>query len=658
MMQSGRSSAFRPDIEGLRGIAILIVVAFHCGIPGFSGGFVGVDVFFVLSGYLITGLLVTEIEKTTRLNLLQFYARRVRRLLPASALMLVVTLFVSATIMAPNELTFTGRAARATSLYMSNIFFSINAADYFAPDVKSNPMLHTWSLAVEEQFYLVWPLLIMLGMQFCRSKKILMLLLSGLTIISLGTSVWFMARGGTFAFYELPGRAWEFGIGGLAVLLPRTTIKLPFGCWLALGWLGILAIIGSGHFILGDTSFPGWIALIPVLGTVAALVAGAEQPNRGAGVVLGSAPLQKLGTLSYSWYLWHWPFLVFAAALFSNISVAGKTAAAGVSLAVAGVTHHFVENPIRSQPYLIKRPALSLYLAAAVMLFSLSVSLQSIRFAVQLANAPEMKTIDAAVDDIASMPRQQCVNLGESPDLKTCVFGSTSSGTNIILFGDSHAIQWFNPLLQIAESHGWKLTTMVKSGCFATDVRTPGSSTAFAINCARWRAEAIRRIVGLRPSIVFIGNASNYFGRKDDPSSRFGVSPDEWQDGTRRTLKALTTAGLRVVAMRDNPSSSWDIPTCLARFVRHSWHPSGSCEMDKSTSLDPAVFEAEKAGARGLPNVHFIDLTDWLCQRDSCWTVQGGAVMYRDNNHLTGNFANSLAPVLDAELLLVVNTHR
>jgi peptidoglycan/LPS O-acetylase OafA/YrhL len=654
---SGRPSAFRPDIEGLRGIAVLLVVAFHYGIPGFSGGFVGVDVFFVLSGYLITGILVAEIEKTSRLNLLEFYARRVRRLLPACALMLLVTLLVCAALMAPNELSLAGRAARATSLYMSNIFFSINAADYFSPDVKSNPMLHTWSLAVEEQFYLLWPLLILLGMQFYRSKKILILLLAGLTASSLVISIWFTARGGTFAFYELPARAWEFGGGGLAVLLPRKTIQLPRGWGLALGWLGILAIAGSGHFISGDADFPGWIALIPVLGTVAVLVAGAEHSKQGAGVALRTVPLQTLGTLSYSWYLWHWPFLVFAAVLFPNLSIAGKVATAVASLAVAGVTHYFVENPIRTQRYLIQRPAFSLALAAAVMFFSVSASLVSMRLASHLASAPQMKAIDVAVADIASMPRQQCVNLGESADLKTCIFGNTSSETNIILFGDSHAIQWFNPLLQIAESHGWKLTTLVKSGCPAADVRTPGSSTAFAVSCSSWRAEALRRIVGLRPSIVFIGNASNYFSRKDVSGSRFGVSPEEWQDGTRRTLKTLTAAGLRIVAMRDNPSSSWDIPTCLARSVRHPWHPGGSCEMDKSTSLDPAVFEAEKAGASGLPNVHFIDMTDWLCQKDACWTVQAGAVMYRDNNHLTGTFANTLAPVLNAELLSVVFPH-
>src|SRR5579864_1226974 len=251
MRQDSRSSTFRTDIEGLRGIAVLIVVAFHCRIPGFSGGFVGVDVFFVLSGYLITGLLVDEIQKASRLSLLGFYARRARRLLPASTLVLLATLLVGAFILAPQELTFASRAAKAAALYMSNIFFARNAADYFAPDVETNPVLHTWSLAVEEQFYLFWPLLIMLGLQFWRSIKALLVVLSGLTVLSLAACVWFTANGGTFAFYGLPARAWEFGIGGLAVLMPSGTLKLRAGGWLAVGWLGVLAILASEYFISG-----------------------------------------------------------------------------------------------------------------------------------------------------------------------------------------------------------------------------------------------------------------------------------------------------------------------------------------------------------------------------------------------------------------------
>jgi peptidoglycan/LPS O-acetylase OafA/YrhL len=653
MRQSDQSLAFRPDIEGLRGIAVLIVVLFHCGIPGFSGGFVGVDVFFVLSGYLITGLLVAEIQKTSRLSLLHFYARRVRRLLPASALTLVVTLLIGVVVLAPQELTNTGRAARATALYVSNIFFAVNAADYFAPDVKSNPMLHTWSLAVEEQFYLFWPLLILLGLRWWRSQKALLAILSGLTIISLGTGVWFTAGGGTFAFYELPARAWEFGIGGLAVLLPHGTLKMPFGGWLALGWLGVVAILGSAHFIPGDANFPGWIALVPVAGTVAALIAGAERPSHGIGVVLGSAPVQALGRLSYSWYLWHWPFLVFSAALLPNISIVGKTAAAAASLVFAGVSYRFVEDPIRFHPSLLMRPALSLYLAAAVTLFSLGAAFLAMWFAVRLANEPEMRTITAAIGDIARMPRQQCVSLGQSPEAKTCTFGDASSRTHIVLFGDSHAIQWFNPLERIAESHGWKLTTMVKSACPAIDIIPPRSSAGAAAICASWRVEALERIVALRPSIVFTGNATNYLGHANNLAIRFSL--DELRDGTRRTLETLTAKGIRVAVVRDTPYFTYDVPTCLARSVRHSWYPGGSCQTDRFTALSAAVFESEKAGAHGLPNVHFVDLTERLCQRDVCGTVQGGAVIYRDNNHLTGSFADRLMPALEAELLAILN---
>lgn len=224
-----QSSAFRPDIEGLRGIAVLLVVLFHCGLSGFSGGFIGVDVFFVLSGFLITRLLVSEVQKTSTLSLLEFYARRVRRLLPAFALTLVATLLVGAILMTPLELNWTGSAGRAAALYGSNIFFDKNAGDYFSRDVQSNPLLHTWSLAVEEQFYLFWPLLILLTFRWWGSLQRLATVLFGLTLISLCIGVVSAPYSGTFAFYELPGRAWEFGIGGLAALLPSGSRRIHSG---------------------------------------------------------------------------------------------------------------------------------------------------------------------------------------------------------------------------------------------------------------------------------------------------------------------------------------------------------------------------------------------------------------------------------------------
>ncbi|MDI3464321.1 MAG: O-antigen acetylase [Nitrospira sp.] len=649
-----RSSAFRPDIEGLRGIAVLLVVLFHCGLSGFSGGFIGVDVFFVLSGFLITRLLVSEVQKTSTLSLLEFYARRVRRLLPAFALTLVATLLVGAILMTPLELNWTGSAGRAAALYVSNIFFDKNAGDYFSRDVQSNPLLHTWSLAVEEQFYLFWPLLILLTLRWGGSLQRLATVLFGLTLISLCIGVVSATYSGTFAFYELPGRAWEFGIGGLAALLPCGSRRIHSGWWLAFGWLGLLSILTVAHFLplMGGTNFPGWIALIPTLGTAAVLIAGTEQPQRGVGTVLATAPLQTLGKLSYSWYLWHWPFLIFSAILLPTLSSTGKAAVATLALAVAGLSYHVVERPIRFHPFLLKRPALSVGLAGAVTICLIGAALLSMGLAAELAEDSRLKPIIAASHDLDRLPRtHECFPAMGSAEVKTCRYGDGSSGIHIVLFGDSHAIHWFNPLEQIAKVNGWKLTTMVKMACYAYDLRHTGEFAKYNTVCAQWRMEALKQIHELRPTLVFLANATGSLGQqgRDVPTSAF----DQLRDGTRQTLQAL--AGLRVVVMRDTPYFPYNIPTCLARTARHAWYLHGSCEADRSTALNSAIFEAEQAGARGRPHVYFLDLTDLLCQRDKCTPMRGDTIIYRDDAHLTGNFAGQQMPALSLALDTIVH---
>ena len=466
--------------------------------------------------------------------------------------------------------------------------------------------------------------------------------------------MWVTANWRTFAFYGLPTRFWEFGLGGLAAMIPRGTLTLSSRWWRILGWCGIVAILASGYVVSVDSGFPGWVALVPVLGAAAVLVACAELPDRGVGVVLGCTPLQILGTLSYCWYLWHWPFLVFSAALFPNIAVAGKAVAAIAALGVAAMTQRLVESPIRFHPYLVKRPALSLQLAGVVILVSFGGACLSVRFADQLMTEPGMKRIAEAVNDIADMPTKECVSPGASSDVKTCVFGDTSAATHLVLFGDSHALQWFNPVQRMAASHRWKLTTVLKLGCPAADITVKHWGTQFATSCDLWRAGAIRRIVSMRPSIVVIGNAITYVAPQGKPASRSDVSLSEWRDGMKRTLEALTSAGLQVAAVRDTPLASFDVPTCLARSLRHPSYPGAPCAVDRSIAVNPAVFAAERAAASGLQNVRFVDLTDQLCERDVCRAVHGAAIMYRNNGHLTGAFADSLMPVLEAELLPIL----
>src|SRR5258708_7683902 len=291
--------------------------------------------------------------------------------------------------------------------------------------------------------------------------------------------------------------------------------KLPFSYWPVLGWIGFLGILGSGHFIVGNRNFPGWLALMPVLGTALVVMAGSERPHQGVSAILELAPLQKLGSLSYSWYLWHWPFLIFATILFPTITIGGKLIAAFGSLGFAAVTHHLVENPIRFHPRLIQRPTFSLALGLAITVGSLGIAAATIGYANKLGNIPEMKEKESAVDDIANMPREKCVTLGTSSEVKPCQFGKIDSSTDIVLFGDSHAIQWFNPLLQIAEKQNWKLTTFLKSGCLSVDVRTSNSNKGFDAACSAWREESVKKIIGLRPSLGILGNATNSLSHRD-----------------------------------------------------------------------------------------------------------------------------------------------
>ena len=645
-MRGRESDTFRPDIEGLRGLAVAVVVASHGGISILPGGFVGVDVFFVLSGYLITGLLVTEVRNTGTIDLARFYARRVRRLLPAMAVMVMATLLVGAIILAPQELALAARAAQATAVYGANVFFGINAADYFAGDVRTNPMLHMWSLAVEEQFYLLWPFLLMSVWRFRSSRGALAALLLAASAVSLAACIYLTAHGSPFAFYGLHTRAWEFGLGGLASLIPRGARVLPGGAWLAIGWSGLLLILGSVFLVTDEVGFPGWVALVPVIGTCAALVAGNELPRRGVGVLLASRPFQLLGGLSYSWYLWHWPFLVLGMVLLPDLQVPGKILIALAALLVAALTHRFLENPLRFHPYLVPRPIATLYLGAALSVLCLVAAFGCLRLAYALASTPQMGQISAAADDISDMNLDRCIS--GSQQVETCEFGVRAAATRVVLFGDSDAIQWFNAVERIAAARGWQLTTVVKFGCPAADLR-PREGFAARDGCAEWRAAALQRIKSIAPGLVIMASATAYI-RESRPADAASFSDQAWQAATRRTLETLAASGIRVVAIRATPLPPFDVPTCLARALRHQSSFPRRCAFAASPALSPGIFHAEQASAHGIPGVGFIDMTPSLCDDHTCPAMREGLVVYRDDQHLTGSFSAGLAEALEGRL--------
>jgi peptidoglycan/LPS O-acetylase OafA/YrhL len=654
-MSKARNQSFRPDIEGLRAIAVIEVVAFHCGLPLFRSGFIGVDVFFVLSGYLITGLLVAEKSAAGSISLIDFYARRIRRLLPASTLTLLATLAAAVPILAPQELEFASRAARATALYLANMFFADNAADYFAANARTNPLLHTWSLAVEEQFYLIWPALIGLVMRLRGSPWHRLAPLGAVTVVSLVASIWLTRHSPEFAFYGLPTRAWEFGVGGLASMW-RIESSRSSSAWSLTGWLGLGLLLASGDLISPAWGFPGWPAVLPVVGTVAVLLAGAQAGAAGPWRVLALRPLQVVGRLSYSWYLWHWPCLVLAAALLPGLVPPARAAVALASLGIAAISFHRIERPVRFHPLLLRHVRLTLLLGAALTAISLLAAVYCLHLAHALQNSPRMRPLATAVTDIAAMPREDCVALGTSTDVKSCAFGAQESPTVIVLFGDSHAIQWFNALERIATDHRWRLVTYLKSGCPATDIRPTTHGAGFGENCTAWRAGAIDRINALHPAAVVVGNSSDYVAAPGAADERIGVPLAEWRAGTRRTLLAMAASGSRVLLMRDTPHPPYDVPTCLARSLRQGWRESPSCDFPAADALRAEVADAESAAASDLADVAIVDMTAFLCHAGTCQATGAGAPAYRDDNHLTGSFAATLAPVLDARLLQALET--
>jgi peptidoglycan/LPS O-acetylase OafA/YrhL len=386
---------FRPDVEGLRGIAILLVIAFHAAPDHFAGGFIGVDVFFVISGFLITGLLFRELQRAGRIDVAHFYARRARRLLPAAALALGVTLLLSALVIAPLDLPRVTGDAVAAAASVANIRFAIESGDYFSAVSTPSPFLHYWSLSLEEQFYLVWPALLLIVFRSTTSGRGRWLLLATVAGISFVSAILITDVAVNWAFYSLPTRAWQLALGGLLAISAlgfrdaRTPRSRSAGGLLAIvGWLGLGAVLVGGFGLDSGLAYPGLWALIPTLGAVAIVAAG--DGRFGPGIVLRTAPLRFLGRISYALYLWHWPLLVLPAiAIGAELSAEARVALVVLAVLIATASTLIIEEPIRRSPIATRgRPQLVMTGALAlVLLGSVSVGVGAVSWVTESAMA-------------------------------------------------------------------------------------------------------------------------------------------------------------------------------------------------------------------------------------------------------------------------------
>jgi peptidoglycan/LPS O-acetylase OafA/YrhL len=640
---SGLAGGHRADIEGLRGVAILLVVLYHAGVPGIGGGYVGVDVFFVLSGFLITALLVGEVERTGSLDLWHFYARRVRRLLPAAAVVLVATMAAGALVFSPLEQMRLARSALAAATYLSNVWFAFTAGDYFAPAAATDPLLHTWSLAVEEQFYLVWPILILLALRGSGTRRRVMVALGVVAVTSLTASIWLTASGSPWAFFGSPTRAWEFALGGMAGLVPTALAGDRWGRTRGvLAFAGLWMIGGSAVLYGADTPFPGVAAVVPVVGTVAVLLSGTAGSATVAARFLGSGPLTFLGRHSYSWYLWHWPVLVIAIAVHPSITLSGRLLCILFALGLSAVTYATVENPVRFHPRLVPKPVLSLALGVLLTASAGAGALGWRQLAVSAANHPLQVMFTAAAMDRDLGP---CIAEWGVDRAVGCEFGDPDSEMVIALFGDSHAAHWFPAFRGMAEEQGWRLVVLTKAACPSASLPFADPRLRDAGECDRWRANALERLKEIQPSLAVLGNAKGFYP---------GLVYRDWRRGYDLTLGRLDDAGIQSVVLKGTPVLDRSLPECLSRAVRLRRDPAEACGVDRRQALDPPAFQAAADAARAWRGASLGDLSHLFCDEDRCHPLRGGNVVLHDRSHLTATSAAALAPEITALVLSLI----
>jgi peptidoglycan/LPS O-acetylase OafA/YrhL len=630
---------YRPEIEGLRAVAVLLIVGYHVLLPGFGGGFIGVDVFFVISGYLITQILLRWLDPRHVVSPRAFWARRVRRLVPALGVVTVsVLLFGVFVVYSPLAWRNVTRDAAASSLYLSNIFFARQATDYFAPAVTTSPFLHTWSLGVEEQFYLVWPLLFLVPAVMARSslergRRALVAILATVTAGSFVLSLRLSARGTPWAFFSSPTRAWEFGCAGLlAVVASRERVASRMLSFAA--WLGLATIIVAAVKLGQSQPYPGRAALIPVLGTMAVLVPNLDGERWGPAVLLRQGPLRWIGRVSYSWYLWHWPLIVFAQVLVRGAGTGVRLAAALVALGLAALTRSYVEDPVRFNHRLVESARRSLLVGGAITAVVL-LAVGGVAYAGKVARHDPLMRRLAATRHWSGHARCKRVR-------GACVYGDASSPRVIVLAGDSHAAQWLPAIDAVARTFGDRLLLRSRGDCPLVPVRIADALTGRASrSCERFRSKSLLLIRQVHPAAVVVGMYSGYDGRVLGSGGNVLGKQDEeraWREGYAALARTLAAEHVPVVFALDDPALSFDPIECMARHRSvHACTPSRRSALRFTGPFNEAV----RAGVADAGYGELYDPTSVICDATRCRLLIGNTLVFADNGHVTHQFSIS-----------------
>jgi peptidoglycan/LPS O-acetylase OafA/YrhL len=661
-----RPKHFEPHIQGLRAIAVILVVLYHFWPGRLSGGYVGVDIFFVISGFLITGQLARELESTGRIALPSFWAKRARRLLPAALLVLAFSVLATLFLLPLSSLGESLREILASVFYVENWALAASSVDYLAAH-DATLVQHYWSLAVEEQFYIVWPLLLLgatwLGAKFFAGRRWLPLILvvALVTAASLVVSVVYTQSNPAEAFFATFTRGWEFGVGAVLALLPRLR---PRGAWWPnlIGYAGLLLVLGSAYFYGPDTAFPGYAAILPVLGAAAIIVSARAEHWWDIGNVLGGAPQRFIGDISYSVYLWHWPLIIVAPYIPGwGLEGWNRVVLFLASFLLGWLTKRFVEDPARGWRFLTTRKPRVTY---GFVLGAMGV----VALLVAGTSAIQQPKYEAAASELAAIAEDppQCFGAQsgqgcENPELatsiipspgfgnadkpghvecfvqlnesrvKACTFGE-DGGPRVALIGDSHAYQYIEAVIDLAEQNGWQLTTYLKGACPWTTAQVGGPSSAFTDSCAAWQRNLEGELERAEPFDAVSTAALAATPYVD-------ASADEIAEGFQSAWAQAD--GAPIVTVVDNPDFAADPNKCL-----RTSDPDDCTEArdDVLVEVDPIGVAAKSAGAT------LLDLSETYCDEDRCFSVIGGANVYRDQDHLTVTWTRTMQPRIGSAL--------
>ncbi|MHC8389104.1 acyltransferase family protein [Pseudomonas sp. MDT2-39-1] len=641
--------AYRRDIDGLRAIAVIAVVLFHFGAPGFTGGFVGVDVFFVISGYLITSIIWNQ-RQAGRFSFVDFWARRARRILPALFAMIIAVLAVGWFLLAPKDYEELGRSVRYQVMFVSNILF-MRQDGYFdvASDLK--PLLHTWSLAVEEQFYIVFPLLLTLLSSRLKHWR---LALFAVLMVSFGLSVWAVAHHPEKAFFLLPMRAWELLAGAMLAVAPRsqwrlTTVGAQVVSLTGFGLI-LLAVVGYDR----STPFPGIAALLPTLGVVALIWANGHRQTLVGGL-LASRVLVGLGLISYSWYLWHWPVFVFSS--YASVDEPGPFDVAGLillSLVLGYSSWRFVETPFRERRLLAGRR--QILLAAGVGVLVLGLAGQALRWTDGLPSRLSDEALQYAKAKEWRPELMRCLADDNTPDDKLfCHYGTSALSSRVLVWGDSHATALIPVFDDGAQKHGASVILASSTGCI------PVEGLEHDQRCARFnrrveqalKPQSVSDVVLVaRWSLYLYGDAKGDLGHVlRDSRGRYDRASAEQQlaEGLQATVRQLRSGGHRVWLIKEAPLQPFSPPYRLSRLAMLHRPTEGVgqavAEHFKRQAFISQLF-AQIAAAN--PGVTVVDPAPLLCdQAGLCRAELDGHSLYTDDNHLSEVGARFIAPVLE-----------